>query len=107
MTTSDEKRLEHIYDAICVIDEYVNEYGLDAKHNLDACIRYLMIIGEAANHLSLETKQATPHIEWPKIIGMRHFLIHEYHHVDYDLVRAVLQNEIIELKNAILQVIAP
>jgi len=43
----------------------------------DAVMRNIQIIGEAANRTSKALRETTPHIEWPKIIGMRHRLVHD------------------------------
>jgi uncharacterized protein with HEPN domain len=40
------------------------------------------IIGEAANHISDETKTKFSDIEWAQIIGMRNVFVHEYFGVD-------------------------
>ena len=40
--------------------------------------RQLLVIGEAANHLSGEFKASEPEIPWDKIIGMRKIIAHEY-----------------------------
>ena len=49
---------------------------------LDACIRQLGIIGEAANRVSEELKQTSSQVPWRQIIGLRNVLIHEYFGVD-------------------------
>ena len=48
--------------------------------------RLLMIIGEAANHVSIEYQDKHPEIEWFQIIGMRNILAHEYGEVKLDRV---------------------
>jgi len=51
-----------------------------------ACIKQIEIIGEAANHLSAETKEQIKSVLWRQIIGMRHILVHEYFGIDAHLV---------------------
>ena len=41
-------------------------------------IRHLQILGEAARALPDEIRQKAPDIEWRKITGMRHVLVHDY-----------------------------
>ena len=43
-----------------------------------AVIRLIVIIGEAARHVSRETQEENPHIDWRDMIAMRHRLIHGY-----------------------------
>lgn len=38
----------------------------------------MLVIGEAANPLSLELKQNTKYIPWSNIIGLRNIIAHDY-----------------------------
>jgi uncharacterized protein with HEPN domain len=40
------------------------------------------LVGEAASQIPLETQEQHPEIPWPKIVSMRHRLIHGYDEVD-------------------------
>jgi uncharacterized protein with HEPN domain len=51
-----------------------------------AVTRQFEIIGEAARRISPETQASLPEIPWPKIIGMRNRLIHEYDAVDIETI---------------------
>lgn len=66
----------------------------------DAVIRQLGIIGEAARHLSKETKDLAPEIPWRDVVDTRNFLIHAYALVDLDAVWDTVQ-ELGTLKEAI------
>ena len=48
--------------------------------------RLLLIIGEAANHVSKKFKEEHPEIEWAQIIGLRNILAHEYGEVKTDKI---------------------
>ena len=48
--------------------------------------RLLLIIGEAANHVSKEFQEQHPEIEWAQIIGLRNILAHEYGEVKMDKI---------------------
>ena len=39
------------------------------------------ILGEAANQVSREGRSRLPEIPWPRVIGMRHHLVHGYRKV--------------------------
>ena len=47
-----------------------------------AVYRNFTVIGEAANLLTKEYKEAYPFVEWHRIIGMRHVLVHDYYKAD-------------------------
>jgi uncharacterized protein with HEPN domain len=51
-----------------------------------ALVRALEVVGEAASQINQETQAALPQIPWRLIVGMRNQLIHEYRHVDTDLL---------------------
>lgn len=57
----------------------------------------VQIIGEAAARVSPTTRQAHLEIPWQKIIGMRHRLVHDYLHVDLDILWSVITERIPEL----------
>ena len=62
-----------------------------AKFVEDKTIRYaierlLLIIGEAANHVSGEFQEQHSNIEWAQIIGLRNVLAHEYGEIKMDKI---------------------
>ena len=48
--------------------------------------RSLMIIGEAANHVSDDFQKSHPDIAWRQIIGQRNVLAHEYREIKVDRI---------------------
>ncbi|MBS3909086.1 MAG: DUF86 domain-containing protein [Actinobacteria bacterium] len=60
----------------------------------DAIMRNLEIIGEAANKISPEFKNAHPEIPWNDMVGMRNRLIHDYFRVDFVKVWDTVQKDI-------------
>jgi uncharacterized protein with HEPN domain len=78
-----------------------------SKLHQAAVVRCLGIIGEAANKVSQEFRNAHPEIEWRDIIGMRNRLIHDYTEVRLDIVWAVLQDELPGLIAALEPLIPP
>jgi uncharacterized protein with HEPN domain len=59
----------------------------DGDENLRLALTHLVqTIGEAARRVSSGFQESCPRIPWREIIGMRHRVVHDYLHVDYDLV---------------------
>lgn len=87
---NDPKRLQDILQAIDTIFQYVDGRNmhdfLSDKKSYHAVIYNIMIIGEAANMLTHEFRDAHTDLQWRQITNMRNFLIHGYHNVEPDLV---------------------
>jgi len=63
--------------------------------------RQLLVIGEAANHLSESFKVQHPHIPWKSIIAQRNILAHEYGEILVERIWIVATEKIPELINDI------
>ena len=61
----------------------------DAK-TIDAVLRNLEIIGEAAKRIPENIRQQRPDIEWYKVMCLRNILIHQYSGVDLEIVRQII-----------------
>jgi uncharacterized protein with HEPN domain len=100
---NDAVYLSHIRDAISKIEKYLAGADHDTLSGndmmLDAVIRELAVIGEAAKNLSEEFKGAHQHIPWRKITNMRNLLIHEYFGVNTKIVWDTCQNNLPILKD--------
>jgi len=87
---SDTARIEHILDSALQVEEVLTGYTFE-RFNGDpilrlAIVKLLEIVGEAANHITEETKSRNRNIEWHKMIGLRNLVIHEYFRIDYRIV---------------------
>ncbi len=69
-----------------------------------AAQRWIEVLGEAASHVSEETKSAHPNIPWRDIIGTRVILAHAYFHIDQDIIGQVIDRDVPALRSH-LQVI--
>lgn len=78
--------------------KYTAGYNLiDLVHDdrtYDAVLRNLEIIGEAAKHVSDETKTRYPQVKWRKIGDFRNIVAHNYFGVSDEIVWDVIENEI-------------
>lgn len=70
-----------------------------------ALTRLVEIMGEAANRVSQATRQKTPEIPWPQIIGMRNRLIHGYDVIDFDLLWDTVTNDLPTLIAALQKIV--
>lgn len=68
---------------------------------MDAVVRNIEIVGEAANNISEETKRSHPEIPWGKITGMRNKIIHEYFGIDMEILWQTIQEDLRELRQQV------
>jgi uncharacterized protein with HEPN domain len=68
---------------------------------IDAVILNLEQIGETAKKLSSEIKQRYPYIDWPKIIGLRNMISHEYEGIRLNITFDIATINIPELLSAL------
>ena len=81
-----------------------DDFKKDEK-TLDAVIRNLEVIGEAAYHLPADFKKKHSYIPWLDISDMRNKLIHEYFGVDSEILWKTINEDlpslVTEIKNIV------
>ena len=90
-------RIQDILECISRIDSYTAGMSYQSfRENqmvIDAVVRNLEIIGEAANNVPTEVQQRHPDLPWIEMRGIRNLLIHEYFGVSVEIVwKTVLEN---------------
>ena len=100
--------LEHILDAINLIEEYIKDKKksefLESMQLQDSVIRRIEIIGEAIKNIPSDFKGAYKNIPWKEITGMRDILIHQYFGVDLELTWEVIKTDLPKLKKQIISI---
>ena|SRR5258706_14221049 len=97
--------LEDIIDACSKIDLYTKdltfaEFEADPK-TVDAVVRNIEIIGEAARHIPGHIRSEMRDIAWNDAADMRNAVIHGYFVVDLDIVWDVVKTKIGPLSDRI------
>lgn len=82
--------LEDILESADKVNEYTlglsfEQFLADSK-TIDAVIRNFEIIGEAANRLPEDIRDAYEYIDWHRIRGFRNRIVHDYMGIDYNTV---------------------
>jgi uncharacterized protein with HEPN domain len=70
---------------------YDRERFLGEAKTQDAVLRRLLVIGEADVRLTPESCAEFPEIPFPRIVGMRNRVVHDYGHVDLEIIWEVVQ----------------
>ena len=90
--------MEDILEAADKIARFTQDLTLDGfksdEKTSDAVVRNLEIIGEAVNRIPQEFRSAHSIIEWEKIIGLRHRIVHEYFGIDLLLIWQIVKNDL-------------
>lgn len=90
--------LDDILEAITKIQRYTEGMNMQSFSAsslvIDAVIRNIEVIGEAAKNLPEEIKEHHPEVPWSQIIGTRNKVVHQYFGVDLDIIWHTLQEEL-------------
>ena len=91
---TDRERLDHMLraarDAIAIAAGRARadvDTDLALQHALAHCV---LLIGEAAARVTDAGRARAPLLPWPRVVGMRHILVHAYFKLDYDAVWRVV-----------------
>jgi uncharacterized protein with HEPN domain len=98
----DKERLEHILDAIGIIEDGLAKYSkeelLQNRLLYYGLVKQIEIIGEAANMLTHEFRDEHTEVDWRPIVAMRNVLVHDYIHISADMLWATITQDIPHLK---------
>jgi uncharacterized protein with HEPN domain len=85
-----------------------SEADLESDASLRYAVQYcILIVGEAASHVSTEMRGKTPQIPWQQIVGMRNWLVHGYVRINSKIVWETATLNLPRLMDEILQVLPP
>ena len=95
-------RVRDMIESIGLIEDYVRgmtyeQFAKDRK-TIDAVIRNLAIIGEAANNVPLEVRARLPDIPWDEMRRSRNIVVHVYFGVELPDVWRTVQEDLPPLK---------
>ncbi len=83
-------RVSDILDCIARISQYTQGYTLEDfredQKTIDAVVRNLEIIGEAANHIPSEIQARYADLPCMEMRTIRNIVLHEYHGVNLEII---------------------
>ncbi len=90
-----------IFKSVEAIQSYVagqtHEDFLKDTKTQDAVLRRLLVAGEASARSIKETCAELPAIPFPKIVGMRNRVVHDYGNVDFEIVWEIIEDHLPQL----------
>ena len=100
--------LSDILESIDRIPQYIEGLSFDAFSNdqksIDAVVRNLEIIGEAANRLPDEFKGNHTEVEWHKVVGLRNRIIHDYFGIDLKIIWQIIHADLPALRKILSKI---
>jgi uncharacterized protein with HEPN domain len=100
--------LEDISAAIEKIERFIigmdkGSFMADDK-TIDAVVRNLEIIGEAARQIPKAFKEKNTNIPWDQIVGLRNRIVHDYFGLDLELIWYIITSDLPELRGKIQEI---
>ena len=93
-----ELRVNDILDAITAVQGYTEgmkyETFVADRKTVDAVIRNLILIGEAASHIPDDFVSEHSDFPWRDMRDMRNFVVHEYFGVSDRIIWETVQNDL-------------
>lgn len=68
------------------------------QRTVDAVLRNLEVIGEAARNVPQEMRDKLPDIPWRRMIGLRNILSHEYFGIDVSIIWRIITVNLPEVR---------
>ena len=100
--------LNDILESIDKVEQYTQGMSLDTFSNdqksIDAVVRNLEIIGEAANRLPDDFKEKHSNVEWYKVVGLRNRIIHEYFGIDLQIIWQIVHADLPALRKTLSRI---
>ncbi len=101
--------LNDILEAIDRINNYTSEIGIEElkKQNLiiDAVLRNLEVIGEAATQVETNIKNEFPEVPWRNIQDFRIVVAHHYWKINIERIWDIIQNKLEKLEKQITEIL--
>lgn len=101
--------LRDIQEAIVKIENFTknmsySEFCRDEK-TIDAVVRNIEVIGEAASHLPSDLRLKYPSVPWKQIVGTRAKVIHEYFGVDLEIIWKTIKEDLLVLNDQVIKML--
>ena len=101
--------LKDIHESSARVLEYAGamtrEVFFEDRKTMDAVMRNLAIIGEAAKKIPADVRRKYPDVAWKKMAGLRDIVVHDYFGIDEDIIWDVVSIRIPELTRHLDQMV--
>lgn len=109
MKRSNKLFIEDILDATTKIEKYTKDLSYEdfVKNQMiiDAVVRNLEIIGEAARNIPKSIQKKYKDVPWNRMIGLRNIVIHGYFGIDLSIIWEIITKNLPETKPSLLKIL--
>lgn len=103
-----ELLIEDMLVALQKIERYTSEldqgtFRQDEK-TVDAVVRNLEVLGEAARQLPEDFVTQHPDVPWRQVAGLRNRIVHDYFGLDLEIIWQVIQHDLPQLKTRLEEI---
>ncbi len=102
--------LEDIRQAMAKVRRFTSgltcEEFLQDEKGVDAVLRNLEVIGEAARHIPDDLKAQFSDVEWRRMVGLRNIITHQYFGVDLRIIWRIATQRLPEAEPLIADMLA-
>ncbi len=91
---SDSQHLDDAREHLRVLDEHLSRGSLDDVLVRDAVSHRLEVAIDAVGKVSPSLLEAESPTDWPKIVGMRNMLAHQYADLDQEILQNTIDNRL-------------
>jgi uncharacterized protein with HEPN domain len=100
-----EVYLDDISEACGKIVDYTAGFSyerfIEDDKTLDAVLRNLTVMGEAAKRLPDDVRNRFPGIDWKRVCGLRDVVVHQYPVLDLEVIWEIAMNSVREVRAAL------
>lgn len=111
MSRNEADRLRDIQEAVAAINAHVARARAEPslQHDSlfhDALLYEFVVLGEAAKHLSTETRASAPEVPWQSVAGLRDLIAHEYFRIEIARILDIVDRDLPPLEEAIARLLS-
>ena len=101
--------VEDILESLDLIEEYVEDMEFENfkedRKTVDAVVRNLEIIGEAARYIPDAVKEKFAEVDWKGVVGLRNRIAHEYFGLSLSVIWRIIKEEFKPLKEQMRKIL--
>jgi uncharacterized protein with HEPN domain len=110
VSRTEADRLRDIQEAVAAINSHVARARAEPRLQddplfHDALLYEFVVLGEAAKHLSAETRASASEVPWQSVAGLRDLIAHEYFRIEIARILDIVERDLPPLEQAIVRLL--